>query len=262
MNNNVVNVLFIADIVGKPGFKTVTKYIHEIKNKYQINFCIANGENGAGGKGITDKIARDYFELGIDVITSGNHIFEKANVFNNLGDERRLLRPLNYPPTNPGHGTYIGTLPDQTKIGVINIQGRTFMYPIDCPFRTISEELNKINQIAKIIIVDFHAEATAEKMAMGWYLDGKVSAVIGTHTHIQTADERILDKGTGYITDAGMTGPYDSVIGLRKEIAIRRFINQTPSFYQVADNDNRFCGVILKIDKNTGKTLHIERIFK
>ena len=262
MNNNFINVLFIADIVGKPGLKTVTKHINEIKHKHHINFCVANGENAAGGKGITDKIAREYFELGIDVITSGNHIFEKSNIFKHLGDEKRLLRPLNYPSTNPGHGTYITTLVDQTKIGVINLQGRTFMYPIDCPFRTISDELNKMSQVTRIIIVDFHAEATAEKMAMGWYLDGKVSAVIGTHTHIQTADERILNKGTGYITDAGMTGPYDSVIGLRKEIAIRRFINQTPSFYQVADSDNRFCGVVLKIDKNTGKTLHIERIFK
>ncbi len=261
MINNAVNILFIADIVGKPGLKIVTKYIRDIKKKHRINFCIANGENGAGGKGITEKIVREYFELGIDVITSGNHIFEKANVFKQFAEDRRLLRPLNYPPTNPGHGTYIATLSDLTKIAVINLQGRTFMYSIDCPFRIISEELNKISQVTKIIIVDFHAEATAEKMAMGWYLDGKVSAVIGTHTHIQTADERILNKGTGYITDAGMTGPYDSVIGLKKEIAIRRFINQTPSFYQVADNDNRFCGVVLKIDKTTGKTLNIERIF-
>ncbi|MBD3290258.1 TIGR00282 family metallophosphoesterase [candidate division KSB1 bacterium] len=260
-NNNIITVLFVADIVGKPGLRITRKYIPEIKAEHQVDFCIANGENGAGGKGITEKLAREYFELGIDAITSGNHIFEKANVFKQLADERRLLRPLNYPPTNPGHGTYIATLQDNVRIAVMNIQGRTFMYSIDCPFRTISEELNKINEVTKIIIVDFHAEATAEKMAMGWYLDGKVSAVIGTHTHIQTADERILTKGTGYITDAGMTGPYDSVIGLKKEIAIKRFVNQTPSFYQVADNDVRFCGVLLKIEKNTGKTLHIQRIF-
>lgn len=261
LEKNEINVLFIADIVGKPGLNIVQKYISELKNKYKIHFCIANGENGAGGKGLTRKIANTYFDLGIDVITSGNHIFEKSNIFKQLADDKRLLRPLNYPPTNSGKGSHIALVENGVKIAVISLQGRTFMYPIDCPFRSISEELNHLSQTTKIIVVDFHAEATAEKLAMGWYLNGKVSAVIGTHTHVQTADERILDKGTAYITDAGMTGPYDSVIGLKKEIAIRRFIDQTPSYYQVAEGDPKFCGVIIKIEKSTGKAIHIERIY-
>lgn len=258
---NQINILFIADIIGKPGLNIVKKYLGAIKKNYNIEFCIANGENGAGGKGLTESVARDYFSVGINVITSGNHIFDRFKIYKFLNEHHRILRPINYPLSNHGHGSLIATIQDGTKIGVINAQGRTFMYPIDCPFRTITEEINKMTKITPIIILDFHAEATAEKMALGWHLDGKVSAVIGTHTHVQTADERILSNGTAYITDVGMTGPYNSVIGLNKTVAIKRFLNQIPVRYQIADGDSRFCGVVITINIHDGKATHIERLF-
>lgn len=260
MHNSFVNILFIADIVGKPGLEIVRRHISNIKAKHNIDFCIANGENGAGGKGITETIAREYFSIGINVITGGNHIFEKSNAHKFLNENRQILRPLNYPPQNLGRGSNIYSLANGVSIGVINAQGRTFMYSIDCPFRALSEEVNRIRQHTNILVVDFHAEATAEKLALGYYLDGKVSAVIGTHTHVQTADEQIFKSGTAYITDAGMTGPFESVIGLQKEVAIRRFITQIPSRYQVADGPAQLCAVTINIDTKTGKAQHIERI--
>jgi len=256
-----LNLLFIADIIGKPGLNVVRRHIDAIKKKFKIDFCIANGENGAGGKGLTEPIAYEYFKIGIDAITSGNHIFEKDNIFTFLNENHRILRPINYPESNHGHGSLIATIKNGIKIAVINAQGRTFMYPIDCPFRAISEEINRLSLITPVIVVDFHAEASAEKVAMGWYLNGKVSAVIGTHTHVQTADERILDKGTAYITDVGMTGPFNSVIGLKKEVAIKRFLNQVPARYQIADADLRFCGVVITVDAINGKAISIERLF-
>lgn len=261
MSKPLLNILFIADIVGKPGYNIVKANLRQIKEQYKIGFCIANGENGAGGKGITESIARDYFTTGIDVITGGNHIFEKTKSYKLLSENRYVLRPINYPPKNYGKGSLVYTLNDGVKIGVINAQGRTFMYSIDCPFRVVAEEVKRLQNLTDIIIIDFHAEATAEKVAFGYYFDGKVSAVIGTHTHVQTADEQILPLGTGYITDAGMTGPRDSVIGLQKDIAIRRFISQIPSRYQIADSPAQFCGVVIGVDVDTGKTRHIERIY-
>ena len=255
-----INVLFIADIIGKPGLKIVKHVVKKLREEYQIDFCIANGENGSAGKGLTLSIAQNYFDNGIDVITSGNHIFEKYGVHKLLNTHPKIIRPLNYPFGVSGNGSYIATILNNIKIGVINIQGRTFMFPIDCPFRTVKEEINRIKQVTSIIVVDFHAEATAEKMAMGWFLNGKVSAVIGTHTHIQTADETILDKGTAYITDVGMTGPYNSVIGMKKEIAIRRFIQQLPERYQPADSDLRFAGVVITINAENGKAENIKRL--
>lgn len=261
MKIDQINILFIADIVGTPGLKIVKENIKRIKEEYKIDFCIANGENGAGGKGLTEKIANEFFETGINVITSGNHIFEKSALFRFLNQNHRILRPINYPLSNHGHGSLIATVDGGVKIGVINAQGRTFMFPIDCPFRRVSEEINRISKITPIIIVDFHAEATAEKMALGWYLNGRVSAIIGTHTHVQTADERILDRGTAFITDVGMTGPYDSVIGLKKEVAIQRFLTQIPSRYQIAESDTRFCGVVITVRTTDGKATAIERLF-
>jgi 2',3'-cyclic-nucleotide 2'-phosphodiesterase len=255
-----IKILFIADIIGKPGLDCIIKHLKKIKSDHDIGFCIANGENGAGGRGLTESLAREYFSLGIDVITSGNHIFEKANFLKFLNENNRILRPINYPPINSGRGSTIINLADDLKIGVINAQGRTFMFPIDCPFRRISEEINLIRKNASIIIVDFHAEATAEKIALAFYLDGKVSAVIGTHTHVQTADERILENGTAYITDVGMTGPVDSVIGLNKTIAIKRFIHQTPFKYQTAEGIAMFNGAVITINTSTGKAVKIERI--
>jgi hypothetical protein len=260
LSQKKINVLFIADIIGRPGLTIVKQVINQLRQQHQIDFCIANGENGSAGKGLTAAIAQDYFNHGIDVITSGNHIFEKYGVHKLLNSNNKIIRPLNYPFGVSGKGSFVATILDNIKIGVINIQGRTFMFPIDCPFRTAKEEINRIRQITPIIIVDFHAEATAEKMAMAWYLNGKVSAVIGTHTHIQTADETILDKGTAYITDVGMTGPYNSVIGMKKEVAIRRFIQQLPERYQPADSDLRFAGVVITINVENGKAESIKRL--
>jgi len=256
-----INVLFIADIIGKPGLTIVKRVVNQLREQYQVDFCIANGENGSAGKGLTENIAQQYFNHGIDIITSGNHIFEKYGIHRLLNTSQKIIRPLNYPFGVSGRGSLIATLSDNVKIGVINIQGRTFMLPIDCPFQTVKEEIKKIRQVTPIIIVDFHAEATAEKIAMGWSLNGKVSAMIGTHTHVQTADETILDKGTAYITDVGMTGPYDSVIGMKKEIAIKRFLQQLPQRYQPADSGLKFAGVVITIDTQNGKAESIERIF-
>ncbi len=258
--NDRINILFIADIVGKPGLEIASKLTPGLKEKHEIDLCIANGENGCEGKGLTQKLTRRYFNLGIDVITSGNHIWYNRDIFEVLKTHERVLRPLNYPEGNYGKGSTVVETADGVPIGVINLQGRTYMFSIDCPFRSVLAEVRKLQKQAKIIFVDFHAEATAEKVAMGWYLDGKVSAVVGTHTHIPTADETILPAGTAYITDVGMTGPFDSVIGLRKELAIKRFLHQTPVRYRVAENDLRYCAVVISVDKESGKATSIERI--
>ncbi len=261
MDNTKINILFIADIIGKPGLKIIKNSLSFIRQKYSIDLCIANGENGAAGKGLTQDIAGEYFRNGIDVITSGNHIFENYKIHKQLELNNKILRPLNYPKGVIGKGSLIYHLTDKIKIGIINIQGRTFMFNIDCPFRTILEEIEKIREITPVIFVDFHAEATAEKIAMGWYLDGKVSAVIGTHTHVQTNDEQILPKGTAFITDVGMTGPFDSVIGMKKEIAIKRFLYQTPMRYQPADSDLKFSGIVVTVNSKTGKSESIKKLF-
>lgn len=260
LNNQVLKVLFIADIVGKPGLEILSKLLGGLKEKNNIDFCIANGENGCEGKGLTQKLAYNYFSLGIDVITSGNHIWANNDIYDLLKTDKRILRPLNYPDGNIGSGSTIIDLGNNLKIGVINLQGRTYMFSIDCPFKKGLDEVRRMQKETNIIIIDFHAEATAEKMAMGWWLDGKVSAVIGTHTHVPTADERILQEGTAFITDVGMTGPFDSVIGLKKELAIKRFLHQTYVRYKPADENIRLCGAIVSIDKETGKAKSIERV--
>ena len=258
---DTINILFIADIIGKPGLKIIQTSLQSLKKRFSIDICIANGENGAAGKGLTAEISREYFKHGIDIITSGNHIFENYKIHRDLELNKNILRPLNYPKGVIGKGSVVYSISDEIKVGVINLQGRTFMFNIDCPFRSVNEEILKIREITSIIMVDFHAEATAEKISLGWYLDGKVSAVIGTHTHVQTADERILSKGTAYITDVGMTGPFDSAIGMKKEIAIKRFMYQTPFRYQPADSDLKFSGVIIAVNKHSGKAEKIERLF-
>ncbi|MCL4509664.1 MAG: TIGR00282 family metallophosphoesterase [Bacteroidetes bacterium] len=255
-----MNVLFVGDIVGNPGIGMVTNFLRSFVEKHKIDFVVANGENAADGKGITEKIAQKFFGAGINVITSGNHIWDKFQIHEYMMQEKNLLRPLNFPRGSYGFGYVIYELGQKGKIGVLNLQGRTFMYPIDCPFRTSDWALEKIKAETNIVIVDMHAEATAEKVAMGWYLDGKVSAVIGTHSHVQTADERILPGGTAYITDVGMTGPYDSVIGMKKENALKRFVYVTPSRYEAAENEAKFAAVVITLDKSTGKAVSIERI--
>jgi metallophosphoesterase (TIGR00282 family) len=238
----------------------VRDHLPELIVRYQADFVIVNGENAYEGKGLRPGDAEIIFRGGAHVITSGNHIWERWQSKDVLGSNRNVLRPLNYPRENVGNGYVIITLDEGTKFAVINLQGRTFLPTIDCPFRTADWALSKISPETKNIIVDMHAEATAEKMAMGWYLDGRISALIGTHTHVQTNDARILPDGTAYLTDVGMTGPYDSVIGMKKDIAIRRFIWQTPHKFEVAERDQRLSAVHLEIDADTGRAHRIETI--
>lgn len=256
-----MNILFIGDIVGKPGLDMVETWLQNISKKYKTDLIIANGENLSDGKGCTEKEGKVLFNLGVNVITGGNHTWDKPQSQDYLKNETRYIRPYNYPKGTYGNGYVITDLKEKGKIAVVNLQGRAFMAPIDCPFRQMEFLLNKIKSETKVIVVDFHAEATAEKQALAFHFDGKVSAVIGTHTHVQTCDERILPQGTGFITDAGMTGPYDSVIGMKTDAAINRFIYQTPQKYQTATDNVHLSGVFLKIDPATGKTVEIERVF-
>jgi len=255
-----IKILFISDIIGRPGLHFLEKHLQRIKDDNDIDMTIANGENGAAGKGLSPKIAKSYFDLGINVITTGNHIWNRRQFYSMLDQNPYVLRPLNYPAGCPGHGSCTYPIFNHIQVGIINLQGRSFMYPIDCPFRTIDRELDVMKkQGIRVIIVDFHAEATAEKMALGWYLDGRVSCIIGTHTHVQTADEKILPDGSAYITDAGMTGAFNSVIGMEKEAALHRFLTQLPVPYKVAEDDIRCCGVIITVDIQTGKSKSISR---
>lgn len=255
-----MKVLVIADLIGKPGRWATSQILPDLKKTRKIDFIIANVENAAGGFGLTKEIASKIYSYGVNVLTSGNHIWDRKDIFDYLNKDQNLLRPANYPPQNPGKGSVVYQLKDGTKIGVLNIQGRVFIKEIDCPFRVAEQEIEKLKQETNIIIVDMHAEATSEKMALGWYLDGKVSAVIGTHTHVQTVDETVLPRGTAYITDVGMTGAHKSVIGIVKEDAITRFLTQVPNRFRIAKEDIKFCGVIIDIDPETGKATSIERI--
>ena len=255
-----INILFIGDIVGDPGLDIVRMWLPSLQKKYRADLVVANGENAADGKGCTEKEAKILFDQGVNVITGGNHTWDKHQSQEYLKKDSRALRPLNYPKGTFGNGYYVADTP-KGKVAVINLQGRSFMAPIDCPFRSADWIISKLKSETKVIFIDFHAEATAEKLALASYLDGKVSAIVGTHTHIQTADERIYPNGTGYITDVGMTGPYDSVIGMKTDAAINRFIYQTPQKYQTATDNVHLTAMFFKIDPDSGKTLEIERIF-
>lgn len=255
-----VNILFIGDIVGAPGRQAVSRELHRLIDRYRIDLVIANGENAAGGFGITEEKARELFSLGIDVLTSGNHVWDKKESYSYIRREERLVRPANYPPETIGRGSTIVRTAGGISVGILNLEGRVFMNSLDCPFRTADREIVRLKEQANIVFVDFHAEATSEKVALGWYLDGKVSAVIGTHTHVQTADERILPGGTAYMTDAGMTGSFDSVIGVKKELAVERFTTQMPVRFEVAKKDIRLNGAVLGIDEMSGSALSVERI--
>lgn len=259
--HQTVRVLFIADVVGQAGCEILLRKVPKLKAFYKTDVIIANGENANNnGKGITHNIAKRFFECGVDLITGGNHSWENKKVHELFETEPRVLRPANYPEGNPGRGVSFIQLGNDTELAVINLQGRTFLYPIQCPFLVADRILDEVNKRTNLILVDFHAEATAEKIALGWYLDGRVSGVIGTHTHVQTADERILPQGTAYITDVGMTGAHDSVIGTKIDNAIRRFIFQTPLAFQIASENPRLCGVILDINAANGKAEAITRI--
>ncbi|MCF6270121.1 MAG: TIGR00282 family metallophosphoesterase [Melioribacteraceae bacterium] len=254
-----INILFIGDVIGKPGLEMMQAWLPSLEKKYRADIIIANGENANDGKGFTQKEANAFFSLGIKVVTGGNHTWDKHQSQDYLKKDKRSLRPLNYPKGTFGNGYYIADTP-KGKVGVVSLQGRAFMATIDCPFRSAEWVLNKIAQETKVIFIDFHAEATAEKIALANFIDGKASVLIGTHTHVQTADERIFPKGLGYITDVGMTGPYDSVIGMKTDAAINRFLYQTPQKYVTAINDVHLCGFYAKVDIATGKTVAVERI--
>ncbi len=255
-----MRILFIGDIVGKAGRKALSTLLEDLVENEGIDFTIANGENAAGGIGITPAIAREILEQGVDVITSGNHIWAKKEIIQFLDEEERILRPANYPNGAPGKGSRIFTARQGEKIGVLNVEGRVFMKSLDCPFTTAEKELMELKKEADCTVVDFHAEATSEKMALGWFLDGKTSAVLGTHTHVQTSDERILPGGTAYITDVGMTGPIGSVIGIKHKIAIERFLTQMPRKFDVASKEIELQGVILEINLHSGRSESIRRL--
>ena len=255
-----MRVLLIGDIIGRPGRVVVERMVVPLREERAIDVVIANCENAAGGAGITPGIADDLFRAGVDVLTSGNHVWKRREAFELLKLDHRVLRPANYPDGAPGTGsTIVETLAGE-KVGVLNVMGRVFMQPIDCPFRAAERELARLTLVTPVIIVDMHAEATSEKVAMGWFLDGKVSCVFGTHTHIPTADERILPQGTAVITDVGMTGPYDSVIGRRVDQILQRFVSQLPTRADVAEANIQLRGLLVEVDSKTGKATSIERI--
>lgn len=261
MSKKRLNILFIGDIVGDPGLKILETFLSGLIEKYKADFVIANGENSHEGKGINRSIIKSLHNLGVHVITGGNHSFAKYKVFDYMKTHPNILRPLNYPQGNAGYGYTVAEVPDTAhKIGVLNLQGRTFMPAIDDPFATADWALKKIKNEADIVFVDFHAEATAEKMALGWHLDGQISVMVGTHTHIPTADARILPKGTGYITDAGMTGSFDSVLGMDAETAYKRFSLGTPHRYKMATKNNHVCAVHSVVDIESARCEHIESI--
>jgi hypothetical protein len=258
-----LNILIVGDIVGRPGRMAVKELLPQLAKREKLHFCIANAENAAGGSGVTAKIADELLSYGLNVLTSGDHIWKQKDVIDYINNTTALLRPANYAPECAGNGCGIFPVKinHDIKIAVINLQGRVFMAPnADCPFHAVDHILANIQKQTKLIIVDLHAEATSEKIAMGWHLDGKVSCLFGSHTHIQTADETILPQGTGYITDVGMCGPYDSVIGRQTDRVLSAFTTGMPAPFDVAKNDIRLCGIIVTIDSKTGKALKIKRV--
>jgi len=252
-----MKVLMIGDIFGKPGRRTVRHYLPQLRQHYQLDFVIANGENAANGMGITNDTAEELLSSGIDVLTMGNHVWDKKEIINLIEMEPRILRPANYPPGAPGIGYSIYHAQNNIEVGVVNLSGRVFLGNLDCPFRTAESIISSLKKRTQIILVDFHAEATSEKMALGWYLDGKVTACCGTHTHIQTADARILPGGTAYITDLGMTGPRNSVLGVDSRLVIQKFLSQMPVKFEVAGGPCQFNGVIIDMDSKTGRSVNI-----
>lgn len=255
-----IRVLMIGDVVGRPGRRAVIENVPGLVRDEGINLTIANGENAAGGNGITREVANELFSAGVEVITMGNHVWNKKEIFNLITREERIIRPGNYPPGAPGAGFGRYQTKNGIKVGVINLSGRIFMSDLDCPFRKADELLQVLREWSNVILLDFHAEATSEKIAMAYHLEGKVSAVCGTHTHVQTADERLLPGGTAFITDLGMTGPLDSVIGVKKEAVLEKFITQMPRKFEVAAGPYQFNAVVIDIDSQTGRAKSIKRI--
>ena len=256
----MMRLLFIGDIVGRPGRDLVRQGLRGLVDHHRIDVVIANAENAAAGFGITREIGDQLLEWGVDVMTSGNHIWDKKEALDYIGTESRLLRPANYPAGAPGNGSYLARSKDGQTVAVINVMGRVFMPLLDDPFAIVLKEIEALKSRARIIFVDFHGEATSEKIAMGWHLDGKVTAVVGTHTHVQTADERVLPKGTAYLTDVGMTGPHDSVIGVDIQAALGKFITGLPARFDTATENPRLNAVVIDADEQTGRATDIERL--
>ena len=255
-----MRILFIGDIVGKPGRELVRRGLSGLVDFHRIDLVIANAENAAAGFGITREIGDQLLEWGVDVMTSGNHIWDKKEALDYIGAESRLLRPANYPAGAPGKGSYLARTRDGRSVGVVNVMGRVFMLNIDDPFAVVLREIEALKERTRIIFVDFHAEATSEKIAMGWHLDGKVTALVGTHTHVQTADERILPRGTAYLTDVGMTGPHDSIIGVDIQAALGKFLTALPARFETATDNPRLNAVMIEADEQTGRATDIERL--
>jgi metallophosphoesterase (TIGR00282 family) len=255
-----MNVLVIGDVVGHPGRTILKKALPPVFRKHDIDYCVANVENAAGGFGVTKEVCDELLDAGVDCLTSGNHIWDKKEILSYLVREPRLLRPINYPPKLPGSGSYVGRTPSGVPVAVLNLQGRVFMPSIDCPFQAADREIPRLAKEAKVILVDMHCDATSEKTAMGWYLDGRVSAVVGTHTHVPTADERVLTGGTAYITDIGMCGPFDSVIGIERESAFARFLTAVPTKFETAKGDPWMNAVLIDIEEASGRARSIERV--
>jgi len=254
-----LTILCVGDIFGEPGRRALVAFLPRLRSELQIDLVVANVENAAAGFGVTPQLARGFLEAGVDVMTSGNHIWDRKEILGYIVKENLLLRPANYPSGTPGVGSVV-VKAGAHQVGVLNLQGRTFMASIDCPFAKADEELERLRTETSVIVVDMHAEATSEKQAMGWYLDGRVSAVVGTHSHVQTADERILPGRTAYITDLGLTGPVDSVIGVEKDLAIQRFLTGMPNRFEPAKGRAAVQGVVIRIDPETGGAVGIERL--
>lgn len=255
-----MKILYIGDIMGEPGRRAVARAVPRLVSQRKIDVVIGNGENIAGGFGITPELAEEMFEIGLSAITTGNHAWDKKEIVDYFPRERRLLRPANYPEGVPGQGSVVIETAAGEEIGLLQLMGRVYMPTLDCPFQTAKREMAKLKKRVAAVIVDMHAEATSEKMAMGHYLDGEATAVVGTHTHVQTADEQILPLGTAYMTDIGMTGPLHGVIGVKKELAIEKFLTGMPRRFEVASGPVVFCAVLIELDARIGKALSIERI--
>jgi hypothetical protein len=255
-----MRILFVGDIFGKPGREIARRAIPALIERESLDFVIANVENSAAGFGVTGDLADAILSYGVDAMTSGNHVWDKKEILDYIPRQPKLIRPANFPPGTPGRGSYVGKTRTGEPIGVINVMGRIFMQPLDDPFAVVQKEIEAMRGKARVILVDFHAEATSEKVAMGWHLDGRVTAVFGTHTHVQTADDRILPKGTAYLTDVGMTGPHDSIIGVTTEVALGRFLNGMPARFESATGPGRLNAVLVTADRSTGRATAIQRL--
>jgi metallophosphoesterase (TIGR00282 family) len=253
-----VRILFVGDVIGKPGRQAASRFLPELVDRRHVDYVVVNIENAAGGFGITPEVLDEFSDLPIDCFTSGNHVWDKKLGLPLLDERANILRPANYPSSNPGRGLHVGETAAGVAVATINLEGQVFMSPLDSPFEEADRLVESVAGKVKVILVDFHAEATSEKQAMGWHLDGRVSAVLGTHTHVPTADARVLPGGTAFMTDVGMTGPYESIIGFRVDKVLRRFLMRTPSPFEVAKDDVRLAGALIEIDAKSGRAQSIE----